>query len=173
MAVTIRRAESDDAHSLVEVARQSIEVTAAPFYDDHQRSVWLATFTEDRMQHFIQACEAFVALDGSAIAGFSGLVGRPDGDGEIEFLHVRPSFAGRGVARRLIETVEGAARRRSLPRLWADASLLARPVLEHLGYEVVETYQKEVRGAVFDNAWLRTSLSEATSATRDALRPVP
>jgi hypothetical protein len=42
--------------------------------------------------------------------------------------------------------------------LWADASLLARPVLEHLGYSVFEAYVKVVRGATFDNAWLYKSM---------------
>jgi hypothetical protein len=58
----------------------------------------------------------------------------------------------------LIEAVEDAARQRSLNNLWADASLLVRPVLEHLGYSVIEVYLKAVRGATFDNAWLRKSL---------------
>jgi ribosomal protein S18 acetylase RimI-like enzyme len=133
-------------------------VTAAPFYDAGQLAVWLETFTEDRMRHFADEAEGFVDVAASNISGFAGLVVRGDGDGELEFLHVRPEFAGRGVARQLIEAVEDAARQRSLNNLWADASLLVRPVLEHLGYSVIEVYLKAVRGATFDNAWLRKSL---------------
>jgi putative acetyltransferase len=158
LTVTIRPARADDAAELVQVARQSIEVTAAPFYDVRQLDVWLETFTDERMRQFADEAEAFVGVAESTITGFAGLVVRADGDGELEFLHVRPEFAGRGIARELIEAVENAARQQSLNRLWADASLLARPVLEHLGYSVFEAYVKVVRGATFDNAWLYKSM---------------
>jgi putative acetyltransferase len=158
LTVTIRRARADDAAELVQIARQSIEVTAAPFYDVRQLDVWLETFTDDRMRQFADQAEAYVEVAESTITGFAGLVLRADGDGELEFLHVRPEFAGRGVARELIEAVEVASRQQSLNRLWADASLLARPVLEHMGYSVAEAYVKVVRGVTFDNAWLFKSI---------------
>jgi hypothetical protein len=50
--------------------------------------------------------------------------------------------------------VETEARGRGVSGLWADASLLAAPVFAHLGYHVVERYEKP-RGAVsFANTWL-------------------
>jgi putative acetyltransferase len=143
---------------LVQIARESIEVTAGAHYDVPQRRVWLEGFTDDVLRAFIDDGQAFVATSGSQTVGFAGLVDRLDGDGTLEYLYVRPAFTGRGVARRLVEAAEDAARARSMPRLWVDASWLARPVLEHLGYAVVETYQKQVRGVTFDNAWLRRSL---------------
>lgn len=143
---------------MVRVARESIEVTAAPLYDDEQRRVWLEAFSEERMGQFVDDAHAFVATCGPVTAGFSGLVVRDDGDGLIEFLHVRPAFAGQGAARQLVAAVEEAAREQALARLWADASLLARPVLEHLGYAVIEDYHKHVRGVTFENAWVRKTL---------------
>jgi hypothetical protein len=58
-----------------------------------------------------------------------------------------------------IEAVESEARRRGVSELWADASQLAAPVFEHLGYAVVGRYEKN-RGAVrFPNTWLAKQLA--------------
>jgi hypothetical protein len=52
-------------------------------------------------------------------------------------------------------------------QLWADASLLAAPLLESLGYEVVERYVKSVNNVTFQNTWLLKVLSDQfTSAQK-------
>jgi GNAT superfamily N-acetyltransferase len=150
----VRPAVPADAVELAEVARRAITVTAASTYNADQIDGWSAPFTTERLRELVATTSVQVVEIGGEIAGFASLVVAGDGRAELDLLYVEPRFSGRCVARLAVETVEFEARGIGADRLWADASRLAAPVLEHLGYEVVERYEK-VRGPVsFPNTWL-------------------
>jgi putative acetyltransferase len=75
------------------------------------------------------------------LGGFANLIVTAAGRAELDLLYVDPDYARRGVARLAIDAVEAEARSRGIDRLWADASVLAAPVFEHLGYVVEECSQ--------------------------------
>ena len=154
----VRRGSPADARELAELARRAITITAAPIYDQLQIEQWAGHFTEAVLARTIDTGTVFVVGSGPSACGFASLVGTSGGRDEVGDLYVDPEFVGRGVARRALDAVESEARRRSIGRLWVDASLLAAPVLEHVGYVVEERYDKRVGTVVYPNTWLTKSL---------------
>jgi len=156
--VIVRPAVAGDAVALARVARRAITTTAAGSYDADQLALWVSSFTPESLAPVVESTTVFVVdLDGE-IAGFANLLVTDAGRAEVDLLYVDTGFAGRGVARLALEAVEAEARRRGVTTLFADASLLAAPVFEHLGFSVVERYDK-IRGPVsFPNTWLAKPL---------------
>ena len=155
----VRPANPADAKALANVALRSITITGASVYDFDQIATWSSSFTPETLDRVVASTRVFVVEVEGDIAGFANLVVKNASRAELDLLFVDPGFAGQGVARASVEAVEAEARRQGVARLWADASLLAAPVFEHLGYEVVERYEK-VRGPVtFANTWLAKVLS--------------
>ena len=152
-------AGAGDAYTLAEVARRAITITGASAYDAAQVEQWSGSFSPESLQRAVESTSVFVVEGGGGIAGFANLAVDAAGHAELDLLYVDPAFSGRGVARQAVAAVEHEARRLGVTELWADASLLAAPVLEHLGFAVVERYDK-VRGAVsFPNSWVRKALT--------------
>jgi len=156
--LSVRQGTSVDAEVLAEVARRAITVTAAPFYDQVQIKQWAGHFTQPVLTQIIASGTVFVVWSGQSTCGFASLLSTTAGQGEVGELFVDPDFSGRGVARRALEAVEHEARVRRIGRIRADASLLAAPVLEHLGYVVEAQYDKCVASVVYRNTWLSKSL---------------
>jgi putative acetyltransferase len=157
--VIVRQATWADAKSLAGVALRSITVTGSGAYDLAQIAQWASTFTPQYLASAINSTLIFVVEDAGAIAGFANLRTEGGERSDVDLLYVDPDFSGHGVARLAVHAVESEARRQGVSRLWVDASLLAAPVFEHLGYDVIERYVK-VRGSVtFANTWLAKFLA--------------
>jgi putative acetyltransferase len=155
----VRRARVGDAAALAEVARRAITITGASVYDTDQLAHWSGSFTPARLEALIGSTSVHVVeVAPDVAAGFASLLVRADGGAEVDLLYVDPSYAGQGVARRAVEAVESDARARGVTTLRADASLLAAPVFEHLGYAVVEHYDKPRGTVTFRNTWLTKHL---------------
>ena len=154
----VRPAVAGDAAALAGVAQRAITITAAARYDADQLALWASPFTPESLAPVVESTSVFVVDHGGEIAGFANLLVADTGRAEVDLLYVDPAFAGRGVARLAVGAVEAEARRRGVTTLFADASLLAAPVFEHLGFTVVERYDK-ARGPVsFPNTWLAKAL---------------
>jgi len=158
MDLTVRQGTAADAKVLTEVARRAITITAAPFYDQLQIKQWASHFTKPVLTQIIASRTVFVVWSGLSACGFASLLSASAGQEEVGELFVDPDFSGRGVARLALEAVENEAKVRRIGRLRVDASLLAAPVLEHLGYVVEERYDKDVASVVYRNTWLSKSL---------------
>jgi len=156
--LAVRKGIADDAAALTEVARRAITITAAPFYDQVQIKQWASHFTEPVLTQIISSRTVFVVWSGLSVCGFASLLSATAGQEEVGELFVDPDFSGRGVARLGLEAVENEARVRGIARLRVDASLLATPVLEHLGYVVEQRYDKVVASVSYPNTWLSKSL---------------
>jgi len=154
----VRQGTPSDAKVLTEVTRRAITITAAPFYNQQQIKQWADHFTELVLTQIIASRTVFIVWSGRSACGFASLLSNSPGQEEVGELFVDPDFSGQGVARLALEAVEGEARARGIGRLRVDASLLATPVLEHLGYAVEERYDKHVASLVYRNTWLSKSL---------------
>jgi putative acetyltransferase len=61
------------------------------------------------------------------------------------------SAAGRGIASRLYDAVEAAAREQGISSLFTEASELARRLFEHKGFMVLERQDLVIRGVAIHN----------------------
>lgn len=147
--VEVRTYTSQDAQPTLSVFLEAVTVTAASRYSPTQIAAWAGADERNLEEwHASRASRGtIVATVSNEVAGFSDI----DIDGLIDMLFVSPRFARRGVATRLVAEVEDRARQVGATKLTVHASLLARPLLERLGFSVVAEEYPEIRGATLVN----------------------
>lgn len=94
----------------------------------------------------LEAQAVLVAADPAPV-GFASL----RADGYLDFLFVHPDRTGEGIARRLVAAVEAIAMAQGLTRLTTLASDVARPVLEHMGWQAGAENHVEKQGILLRN----------------------
>jgi putative acetyltransferase len=156
----LRRLDAHDAAAVDGVFRASVAATEGKPYTSAQVAAWLAGMSDDRLAESIASTQMVGAVDDDRLlVGFANLVDRGDGTGELDLLYVVPAAAGRGVAGLLVAEIERLALAAGMTSIRVDASLLAAPVLEHLGYQVERRYEKPAGGVTFPNTWLRKDIT--------------
>ena len=114
----------------------------------------------------IEETYSFVAMEDGVVIGFANLITRQAGDGELVLLYVSANQHRMGVGRALVAVVERRAQVEAMSQLWADASLVAAPLLESLGYQVVERYIKSMNNVAFENTRLVKALSSRPTSAQ-------
>lgn len=130
-AVSLRPYLPADARRCAEIFRLSIEELAADDYDEEQRKAWTSRAEDEQAfgARLVEALTLLAVIDG-AIAGFASLKGA----GEIDMLFVDPEFARQGVGRTLVDALMKLAQSRGAKRLTTEASDVAKPLFERLGF---------------------------------------
>jgi putative acetyltransferase len=147
-ALHIRPYETTDAGALAELFHAAARGTAPRDYTEAQVRAWSPEVVEP--QRFAARCAArptWVATIENDIAGFSDL----ERDGHIDMLFVHPNYQRRGVASALLQFLESEARSRRLQRLYAEASITARPVFEKAGFRSLAMQTVMIRGVAMNN----------------------
>lgn len=131
----VRPYRAADAGPTLRIFERAVTVTARSRYTEEQVQAWLgAPMNLDDWHRDRQAVETFVAEVDGRVAGFTDLAE----NGYVDRLFVDPQYGRRGVATGLLEHLARLARARGIPQLSTHASLVARPVFEAAGFEVVE-----------------------------------
>jgi GNAT superfamily N-acetyltransferase len=134
----IRPARPADAESIRAVERAAgrrfAEIGMSTVADDEPMAA-------DRLVRYAAEGRSWVAeSDGGDVAGYV-VVEAIDGCAHVEQLSVRPEHQGRGLGRRLLEEVDGWARREGLAALtlttFGDVPW-NRPLYEHLGFRCLD-----------------------------------
>jgi len=130
-SVALRPYLPADAKRCAEIFRLSIEELAADDYDEEQREAWAAR-ADDEPAFGARLAEALtlLAIVDGAVAGFASLKGAD----EIDMLFVDSEFARQGVGRTLVDALTKLAEARGAKRLTAEASDVAKPLFEALGF---------------------------------------
>ena len=160
-AIALRPYLPTDAKRCAEIFRASIEELAADDYDEQQREAW-ASRADDKQAFGARLAEALTLLaviDG-AVAGFASLKGAD----LIDMLFVDPEFARQGVGRTLVDALTKLAETRGAKRLTAEASDVAKPLFERLGFAAQQRNLVRV-----DDQWL----ANTTMAKILAANPTP
>ena len=89
----------------------------------------------------------WVAEIAGTIVGVAGL----EPDGRIDLMYVDANHEGRGVASALLHAIEAAAREKRVARLFAEASLTARPFFERRGFRESAPQTGAVNGEAIVN----------------------
>ncbi len=136
MSVSLRAFRRDDAEALADLTLAAIRVTGLRAYLPEQIAAWAARHPDP--QRFIDRATA-----GAIILIAADAEDRPlayaltEPDGHLDMLYCHPDHTGRGLGLRLLAEAEQEARALALPRLFTEASELARPVFARAGYALL------------------------------------
>src|SRR5260370_20986389 len=88
---------------------------------------------------------AFVAENDSEIVGFATF----EPDGHLDYIYAHRRFQRKGVASALFQCIEQEAISRGLTRIFAEASITARPFFESLGFRFIPAHPIQPRLSSF------------------------
>ncbi|MCV0381844.1 MAG: GNAT family N-acetyltransferase [Erythrobacter sp.] len=133
MSYRIRRFHAADAQALVELTRIAIQNIGARAYSPAQIAAWFS-------RHMTAECFRERAIAGDLILVAIGEADKPvaytllEPDGHLDQLYCHPDHTRRGLADRLLAEAERYAIARTFPRLYTEASELARLAFTRAGY---------------------------------------
>lgn len=154
------------ASEIAELFFQAVNHIPPSLYSAEQKAAWTAVNSNDlgRINYDYWATrlgttKPFVALIEDRIAGFMEL----DADGHIDCAYTHPDFQKRGVASALFEHLLLAAQAQNIARLYTEASLVAKPFFEHLGFATLRQNQIHKNGVVLTNFSMEKHLSNSNT----------
>lgn len=148
-AYTLRSYEASDAEKLASLYRRSVLHYGPAAYAPAQVDAWSATVSADKIA---ERCGdgrlVLVAVDAAnTILGWGDL----EADGHIDFLYAAPEAAGRRVGATLLDALERYARARAMPRLYVEASELARHLFAKRGFTLSRRNELSLGGVAIHN----------------------
>jgi len=137
MAYAIRRFRDDDAETLAELCLAAIDQIGSHGYSSEQVNAWAARHPGPLLYRERVAAGAviFVAADEHDTPVAYALI---EPDGHLDRLYNHPDHSRRGLAVQLLKRTEAHAISYNMPRLYTEASELARPAFERAGYTVTQ-----------------------------------
>ncbi|UCG11338.1 MAG: GNAT family N-acetyltransferase [Deltaproteobacteria bacterium] len=130
--ITIRRAKGEDTDSVWRVHTQAIEEICQSHYTPDEVRAWSRLLKPERYERAIGGESFLVAEEGDVIVGFGYL---DQHLGRVEALYVSPKYTGRGIGKKILQTLEGIARNTGLKLLHLSATLNAISFYERAGYK--------------------------------------
>jgi putative acetyltransferase len=150
VAVTIRAYEQQDAVGVADVFYRSVREVALSDYTAEQVKAW-APARRDAEQEHLRSGDGRLVLVAADEPGHVVAFIDLEPDGHIDRLFAAAEAAGRGVASRLYDAIETAARAQGIERLFTEASELARRFFERKGFTVLERQDLIVGGVPIHN----------------------
>jgi putative acetyltransferase len=158
--VALRLAEDRDAPHLAGIYRRAVGVTGANYYSAEQVTAWLslAPSAEQFAAMMADGRLRLVATDADDTPiGFVDL----KADGHLHFLYVDPTAGGAGHGAALLTAALAAARRRSVERIYAEASEAALSSFLRQGFRQMERRDLLVAGVPIHNYGVELLLRDA------------
>jgi putative acetyltransferase len=143
----VRRYTADDCDDTIAIFLAAIREVASRDYGPAEIEAWAKV--EDRAAWAERRASrpTFIAEHAGHPIGFSDL----EPDGHLDMMFVHPAHQGIGVASLLLATVEEAAKKQGIGRIFTEASLTARPFFERRGFSVIARQSVEKRGQRLTN----------------------
>ena len=154
----IRPFRDKDAPALAAIFFSSVREIGGRHYSADQVAAWAPGLPDPDV--FTRR-----ASDGRTFLVAVGEDGRPvaygdlEADGHIDHLYCSPEAAGRGVARRLYEELERAARSAGIHALFVEASEPAKSFFQKQGFEPIGRNELKLNGVEIHNYRMRKALS--------------
>jgi putative acetyltransferase len=143
--LTVRAYRPGDLDAVIAIFVGAVREVASKDYTPAQIDAW-ATVDRAEWEPWRLTRPTWIAELGDASAGFADL----ESDGHLDMMFVHPDYQRIGVATALLESIEAAARQRSILRIFTEASITARPFFERRGFRVIAA-RDEIDGHVFTN----------------------
>lgn len=144
--ITVRNYNPRDVEIIMDIFIDAVTNTASKDYSPQQVKAWAQVDRERWLKRCSNRNVWIAEIDGVA-AGFTDL----ENDGHLDMMFVHSRFNNMGVASVLLLTVEHAARKLNLRKIFTEASLTAKPFFEKRGFIVVTQQQVEIRSEVLSN----------------------
>lgn len=154
----IRPATPADAEVMADIYDRSVRAMGPRDYTPAQVAAWIGQGAKaDRFrERLADGRRCWVAVDDAdRPQAFIDL----EADGHIDFLYAAPEAAGTGIAGRLLDTLEAAARADGMTRLYVEASEAARRFFLKRGYQVTARRDFEIEGVAIHNHAMERRLS--------------
>ena len=154
--VTIRRFQSGDEQALRDLFYNTIRTVNLQDYSEQQVKAWAPDeYDQAVWSEKISALDPFVALIDDVIVGYADV----QTDGYIDHFFCHSDYQGQGIGKKLMQSIHEQAKAKALHRLYAHASITARPFFEHFGFSMVKQQQVEIRGQKLTNFIVEKSLT--------------
>ena len=158
MAYVIRPYRDADAEAVAAVCASAIEAIGPRAYSPEQVAAWRSRHPgPGRYRELIAAGTTILvaADDGDKPVAYTLL----EKDGHLDHLYCHPDHTRQGLADRLLAEAEVLARRWGVERLFTEASDLARPAFERVGYTVSHKREFVIDGVPIHNWAMEKALS--------------
>lgn len=137
-----------DADQLGLIFFDAVRKGAAGFYDEAQRMAWMPSAPSGPgWVTRLASQKTLVARISGHPVGFMTL----DAEGYIDLAFVAPDHHRQGIGQALYEQIETLARDAGAPRLYSQASFLARGLFAKNGWDVVRKQRIEKAGVTLTN----------------------
>ena len=153
--VSLRPYVPADAKRCAEIFRSAIDELAVDDYNAEQREAWASRADDEAAfgKSLAGMLTLIAVIDGEE-AGFASLKGAD----VIHMLFVAPEFARQGAATTLIDALAKLAAARGARRLAVEASEVAKPLFEKLGFAAEKRNVVDIRGEWLANTTMTKSL---------------
>lgn len=151
----IRKFLPADLEAVIELFHDVVHTIGAKYYNSEQVQVWApSNIDKEKWLKSLTAHITYVAEDQGKMIGFGDM----SHTGYIDRLYVHKNYQGKGVALALVKKFEEEARKLGVIELTTEASVMAKPIAERWGFEVVQKNNKALRGQEFITYLMRKKL---------------
>ncbi|QDV44513.1 putative N-acetyltransferase YafP [Stieleria neptunia] len=148
----LRPFRPEDAGACLSLFRDCVHRINARDYTQQQLDAWApATIDQEAWRARFDDRFAYVVVEGDRVVGFTDMTR----GGHLDRLFVSADHQGRGIARRLVETLLDDAAANGIDEITTDASLTAKPFFERMGFNVMREQSVECRGVHLTNYPMR------------------
>jgi putative acetyltransferase len=144
----IRIFQYGDERKIAEIFRGAVHEIARDVYSAEQCLAWSSTEPDyDRWEKRCGLKRPFIYQEDGEIAGFLEL----DTDGHIDCAYINPKYQRRGIMSQLVRHAVSACHSMGLERVYAEASICAKPLFEKLGFNIIREKQVTINGVALQN----------------------
>lgn len=154
----IRPYEADDALQMAQLYFDSVRQIGASRYNSDQVQAWAPAPADPSSVH-ARAMDGRTTLVARNFEGQVICYGDLEPDGHIDHLYCRPDAARTGVAPALLDELILRAAAQNIPRLYVEASELARPLFERKGFGLLRRRDFSLRGVPIHNYEMEMALA--------------
>ncbi len=146
--IKIRLFEKQDAEQIAQLFHQTVREVNINDYSINHVKAWAPD--DINFRDWVSVCSekfTYVADDNGTIAGFGEL----ESDGHIDCFYCHKDYQRIGVGSKIYHAIEAKAYELNIHRLYAEASITAKPFFLRMGFSIVKKQQVERRGEIFIN----------------------
>jgi putative acetyltransferase len=168
LQILIREYQANDASAMARLFFESVRQLGLAAYTQEQLIAWAPVPQKSEAVHTraTDGRTTLIAVDSSGeIVGYGDL----EPNGHIDHVYCRPDAAGRGVASQLVDQLLARAALAEIPRLFVEASELARALFEGRGFALTGRRDFVLRGTHIHNYAMELILEKGASDLPDSV----